>query len=106
MCSTFPLGLKETLGAVVLSCFIAAGVGAATNAANTRREEPVMVSVNRTHKRDRLPEAAALPHRDPNNASSTQISSASPKRPPVGCDPAFSPVAEPARANIFKRCMT
>jgi hypothetical protein len=26
------------------------------------------------------------------------------QRPPLGCDGAFSPVAEPARAGIYKRC--
>jgi|SRR5579862_634225 len=100
------VGLKETLGTVILSCFIAGGVGAVTYPAITRGDERVMVSVNRTQKGDRLPEATALPHRQPNKTSSTRISSASAKRPPVGCDPAFSPIAEPARANIFKRCMT
>ena len=27
-------------------------------------------------------------------------------RPPVGCDPAFSRVADPARAHIFGRCIS
>jgi hypothetical protein len=27
------------------------------------------------------------------------------KRVPVGCDPAFSPFADPALAHIYKRCM-
>jgi hypothetical protein len=103
---TFVFGLKEVLGAVVLSCFIAGGVGAVTNPATTRRDAPSLVSVNRIHKQDRLPPAAALTYQQPNAALSTRISSASPKRPPVGCDPAFSPVAEPARANIFRRCLT
>jgi hypothetical protein len=100
---TFVFGLKEVLGAVVLSCFIAGGVGAVTNPAITRRDAASLVSVNRIHKRDRLPQAATLPHQQPNAALSTRTS---PKRPPVGCDPAFSPVAEPARANIFRRCLT
>ena len=103
---TFVFGLKEVLGAVVLSCFIAGGVGAVTNPAITRRDASSLVSVNRIHKRDRLPQAIASPHQQPDMALSTQISAASPKGPPIGCDPAFSPVAEPARANIFKRCLT
>ena len=77
-----------------------------TNPATTRRDAPSLVSVNRIHKQDRLPPAAALTYQQPNAALSTRISSVSPKRPPVGCDPAFSPVAEPARANIFRRCLT
>jgi len=32
-------------------------------------------------------------------------SQALPERTPVGCDRAFSPIADPAQAKIYKRCM-
>ena len=96
---TFAYGLKETVAAVVLSCFIAGGVGAVTSPAATERDDSIANSVDRTHKGDRLS------HRQPSTSSSTQMAPATPKRAPLGCDPAFSPVVEPALAHIFKRCM-
>jgi hypothetical protein len=55
------------------------------------------VLVNRATKSDRLllkrTSAASLPV-------------ASKAQPPVGCDPAFSRVADPARARVFGRCIS
>jgi hypothetical protein len=55
------------------------------------------VLVNRATKGDRLPlkrtSAASLPV-------------AAKAQPPVGCDPAFSRVADPARAHVFGRCIS
>jgi hypothetical protein len=55
------------------------------------------VSVNRATKGDRLPlkriSAASLPV-------------GGKAQPPVGCDPAFSRAADPARAHIFGRCIS
>jgi hypothetical protein len=101
---TFAYGLKETAAAVVLSCFIAGGVGAMTSPAATERDDSIASSVDRTHKGNRLPQVGRS-HRQPSNSSSTQTSPAAPKRTPLGCDPAFSPVVEPALAHIFKRCL-
>lgn len=36
---------------------------------------------------------------------STETSPASTRRVPLGCDPSFSPVADPARAHIYRRCI-
>ncbi len=55
------------------------------------------VSVNRTNKGDRLP----LKH-----TSAVSWAVAVKARLPVGCDPAFSRVADPARAHIFGRCIS
>jgi hypothetical protein len=104
MRSSLTYGLKETVAAAVLSSFIAGGVGAVTGPATTKNADSVTISVNRTYKGDRQPQAV-LPHQHPNNASSTPTSSAPPTRAPLGCDPAFSPIVEPARAAIYKRCM-
>jgi hypothetical protein len=55
------------------------------------------VLVNRATKGDRLPlkriSAASLPV-------------GAMAQPPVGCDPAFSRAADPARAHIFGRCIS
>jgi hypothetical protein len=95
-------GLKETIGAVALSCFIAGGVGAMTAPTLVENSNAPTISVDRTHKGDRLPQAPI--HRQRSTESS--IVPPSSKRVPLGCDPAFSSVADPARAHIFKRCMT
>lgn len=36
---------------------------------------------------------------------STETSPAPTRRVPLGCDPSFSPVADPARAHIYRRCI-
>lgn len=63
-------------------------------------------TVNRALKGDRLPMHEAL------NASSWQTEFGSQARAsvphgiPVGCDPAFSPVASPRFAYIYGRCLS
>src|SRR6266702_3911570 len=91
---------KETVAAVLVSCFIAGGVSAMTNSAVTGSNETITVSVNRTRKGDRLPQASTA-YKHPNDS---EMISVSPKRVPLGCDPAFSPVAAPQFAHIFGRC--
>ena len=60
------------------------------------------VSVNRVNKGDRLSPSSV----DRSSQHSTSTESMVPlKRVPFGCDPAFSPFADPARAHIYKRCM-
>ncbi len=98
---TFAYGLKETVAAVVLSCCIAGGVSAMTGPTVAESNETVTMSVDRTNKGDRLPQAST-PQQHPNDSGMVP---ASPKRPPLGCDPAFSTVADPAQTYIFRRCM-
>jgi hypothetical protein len=61
-----------------------------------------LVSVNRVNKGDRLSQAPTgrLPHSPPSTEAVNP-----PKHVPLGCDPAFSPFADPGRANVYKRCM-
>lgn len=59
--------------------------------------DPVIQSVDRTHKNDRLTV--------PKLAGERPV----PAKPPamlVGCDPAFSPLTPAARANFPARCIT
>jgi hypothetical protein len=56
------------------------------------------VLVNRTNKGDRLPLKRTSTVSLPAVAAKAQ--------PPVGCDPAFSRVADPSRAHIFGRCIS
>jgi hypothetical protein len=94
-------GLKEVLGAVILSCFIAGGVSAMTGSTTVKAGEIVAISINRTEKGDRLPTASGLRQR-PNYSGGIQESTA---HVPLGCDAAFSPIADPAHSRIFKRCV-
>jgi hypothetical protein len=56
------------------------------------------VSVNRGAKGDQLPQMVTK--------RQSQIETVTPsRRIPIGCDPAFSPIADPAHAHIYKRCM-
>jgi hypothetical protein len=62
------------------------------------------VVVNRVFRGDRLTQA---PERRAQRENPGSIGEAPVlKRPPLGCDGAFSPIADPGRAQIFKRCMT
>ena len=91
---------KKTVAAVLLSCFIAGGVSAMTNPAVIERNETITISVIRTQKGDRLLQAS-IAHPPPNDPEI----SASPRRVPFGCEPAFSAVAAPQFAHIFGQCM-
>jgi hypothetical protein len=98
---SYAYGLKNTVAAVIASAFIAGGVSAMTSPAISQNNKTEAISVDRNHKGDRLPQASSA-NRRPSN---TELMPASPERPPLGCDPAFSPVADPAHRRIFKRCM-
>jgi hypothetical protein len=56
-----------------------------------------ITSIDRTHKGDRLLSRSNL-----DNSKTTKA----PLIVPAGCDPAFSPVAEPERSRVFGRCIT
>ena len=88
----------------LLLCSMVAGLVDATNAPGAVPvAETVAVSVNRAVKGDRLPTTLTqLAH--PKSSPTTEASKPVLKRPPLGCDPAFSPVADPARGGIYKRC--
>jgi hypothetical protein len=75
----------------VVGCLTVTGFAAAVAGA---------VSVDRTHKGDRLPQA--LKHTS--TVSSPVVTTLS--RPPIGCEPAFSRAADPKRAHIFGRCIS
>src|SRR5438105_12795994 len=87
------LGAFRTIGViVVVSCLAVTGLAAAVHGAGASTQS-VVFSVDHTNKGDRLPLA------------SRHISSVSPPvvttLPPIGCDPAFSRVADPKRSLIF-----
>lgn len=102
MCEIFGCSLKRFAAVVFLSSTVASVVCAATapNAAGSATS----VNVNRVDKSDRLPLTPAIPVKPAStNSNRTQPL---PVYVPVGCEPAFSPVAEPARARVAGRCLT
>jgi len=89
--------------AVVLSFAVTCAAFALTDRSAANGGNATAVTVNRTNKGDRLPLASRR------SQHSTGLSPARldpTKRVPVGCEPAFSPVAEPAAANIILRCLS
>ena len=85
----------------MVSCLAIGGLATAVHGAgaavSTRSD---ILSVDHTHKGDRLPLAAK-----PTQAIKAQVVTTLP-RPPVGCEPAFSRAADPRRSHIFGRCIS
>ncbi len=85
----------------VVSCLAVTGFAAAvTGAGATLSGQPEIISVNRSHKGDRLP---VVP-KHTSTVSSPAVTTLS--RPPIGCESAFSRVVDPQRAHIFGRCIS
>jgi len=105
MRASFEQKLVAASGFLVLcsvgACILGATNGASAAAARTVQTE--FTAVNRINKGDQL--TPALIHQvqqrlvPPAGAMKTSL-----QRPPLGCDGAFSPVADPARAGVYKRC--
>jgi len=66
------------------------------------------VFVNRTLKGDRLPilHSPILNPPDWQSEFDSRLSTTPQPPMPVGCDPAFSPIAAPRQANVYRRCVT
>jgi len=84
----------------VVSSLVIAGSFAAVTGAGATFAQGDMISVDRTHKGDRL---SLLP-KPTSKVSSSAVTTL--VKPPVGCESAFSRAADPARAHIFGRCIS
>jgi len=84
-------------GLVVVMASIFAG---AAGPSGSGSKLTAAVSVDRANKGDRLPPRSKTHV----NSSLTTTPQARPQRPPLGCEPAISSLADPLRANIYKRC--
>jgi hypothetical protein len=85
----------------VVSCLAVTGFAAAVNGAGAALSTQAdIVSVNRIHKGERL---ALVPKRV-SNVPPAVVTTLS--RAPIGCEPAFSRVADPKRSHIFGRCIS
>ena len=84
----------------VVSCLAVAGVAAAVHGAGAAvSTQSEIVSVDHTHKGDRLPLV-------PKRASKASPVVTTLSRPPIGCESAFSRVADAKRSHIFGRCIS
>jgi hypothetical protein len=95
-----PRALKSVIAVAIAVGLVVGALPAAVSTPGAASTAQHAVSVNRTNKGDRLP----LTLKRTSNVSSPAVAVKS--RPPVGCDPAFSRVADPARAHIFGRCIS
>jgi hypothetical protein len=83
---------------VVSSLAVVAFATGVTGAARSTQSD--IISVDHTHKGDRLP----LVSKHISNTSSSVVTTLS--RPPIGCESAFSRAADPKRSHIFGRCIS
>jgi hypothetical protein len=89
--------LKGVMAVAIAVGLVAGACPAAVSTPGVARIAQDTVSVDRTSKGDRLPLK---------RTSAVSLAVAVKAHPPVGCDPAFSRVADPARAHIFGRCIS
>ena len=96
------LNRKQWVAAVLASAVIATGisVGAGSSAADGRSGDPVVV--DRDLKGDRMPVLSAL---DGGSNLNAVHSESKVRQAPFACDRAFSPIVDPALADIYRRCM-
>src|SRR5580704_6084025 len=82
----------------VVSCLAVVGFAAAVTGAGPALSTQInIVSVDHTHKGDRLPLV-------PKHASSPVVTTLS--RPPIGCESAFSRADDPKSSHMFGRCIS
>ena len=102
MWSVSGIRFKHVVAALLTSCFIAGIITALTSPVTASNAVPA-ISVNRILKGDRLPVAPVTKTKQHDSTPAEK-----PVRKPamVGCEPAFSPFAEPTRAHIISHCLT
>jgi hypothetical protein len=95
-----PRALKSAIAVAIAVGLIVGALPAVVSSPGAATTAEHAVSVNRANKGDRLP----LAQKRAPKVSSPALASQS--RPPIGCDLAFSRVADPARAHSFGRCIS
>ena len=90
--------LKGVVAVAIAVGLLAGALPTVVSTPGIARTAQQTVSVNRTIKGDRLPLKRTSTVSLPAVAAKGQL--------PVGCDPAFSRAADPARAHIFGRCIS
>jgi hypothetical protein len=83
----------------IVGCLTVASLAAALTGAGALGAQANIISVDRTHKGDRL---SLSPK--PTSKSAPAVTTLA--KPPVGCEPAFSRIVDPDRAHVFGRCIS
>jgi predicted phage tail protein len=91
--------VATSFAAVMMNGAAAGGISGPSISVTTVEQS---VSVNRINKGDRVSQTTA---NHPSHGPPSTEAVIPPKRVPLGCDPAFSPVADPVHGTIYKRCM-
>ncbi len=100
MRSTFGYNLKNIVVASFFSSLIAGAICILTDTVTANTAAALIAtSVNRATKADRLPIPTRAQHPTPRRA-------AAPKHTAPGCEPAFSPFADPGRSDLVNYCVT
>jgi len=94
------VGMIKFLAASLLSFFIAGAVCAVTEPVVAHNAAVIATSVDRSNKSDRL----RIVRSDHNSSSADKAISSRHSLP--GCEPAFSPFADPGRPNLLTYCQT
>ena len=102
MSQRFRNGSRQFAGAAILAAVLA-GVACIATSGFADGAKFVTTSVDRMLKGDRLPRASN-PQRPAINSNSMKVIPST--NVPAGCDPVFSPVADPEHPGIFGRCVT
>jgi hypothetical protein len=99
----FSSSFEKIAAIAVLGCLIGGACGAVTAPGAPKREQTPLVAVNRANKHDQLPitPTSTVHLKGP---SLTAMTPEWRKGLPVGCDPAFSSIADPIHAHVYKRC--
>ena len=85
----------------VAGCLLVAGLAGVLTGAGAAFSAPAdIISVDRSHKGDRL----SLFPKSTSKVSSPAVTTLA--KPPVGCEPAFSRIVDPDRAHVFGRCIS
>ena len=92
-------GAKNVAVVGVVGCLAVTFAAAVSGAGVAFSTQADIVAVDRTHKGNRLP--LAPKHSTVSSPVLTKL-----PRPPIGCEPAFSRVADPKRSHIFGRCIS
>jgi hypothetical protein len=92
---------QKAVAACLFSWLIASAICASTSPAITDGARITANSVNRTNKADRLALTQPAAH-----VSAPAKNTVSSKRTPIGCEAAFSPFANPGRADLLNYCVT
>lgn len=103
----FAYALKQSVAMAVFGCLIAGGCGAVAAVDYAKLDDAMSQVtsapiVNRTHKGNQL--AAVIATSTVHAKTSSSTTAASRNRPPLGCDAAFSAIADPIHAQIYRRC--